>query len=139
MTTEHFELHPQLARDCHVLGSVDEGLVLLHKNASLPWFLLVPRTDAGQLHELGAEERIRIQARWNDLAAWVSERFACDRVNVAAIGNVVPQLHLHTVGRRAGDPVWPGVPWGQSLSDRSWSDEDLAGLRRELAGRLEMV
>ncbi|MCA9625674.1 MAG: HIT family protein [Myxococcales bacterium] len=135
----NIELHPRLAADCHRLGQVPEGLVLLQRNASLPWFLLVPATPREQLHELDPELRHAVVERWNRLAAWVARRFDCTRVNVAAIGNVVPQLHLHVVGRRHDDPLWPGVPWGQTLPARAYSEATLASFQTELASALDLT
>jgi diadenosine tetraphosphate (Ap4A) HIT family hydrolase len=63
----------------------------------------------------------------------VHERYQCKRVNVAAIGNLVPQLHLHIVGRREDDPCWPGVVWGQDLPEAAWSSDTLTKLIEELA------
>ncbi len=127
-----FQLHPQLASDCHLLGRVPEGLVLVHRKASVPWFLLVPATEHEQLHLLPSELRLAVLERLNQLATWVHGRFDCDRVNVAAIGNVVPQLHLHAIGRRKDDPFWPGVVWGQPLPDGGYSTQDLTSFHAEL-------
>lgn len=125
-------LHPRLEEDCHRLGGSDAGIVLLHRNASLPWFLLVPDTTVTALYQLPREQRVIIEDGWNALAAWVHQRYSCERVNVAAIGNVVPQLHLHVIGRRDDDPCWPDVPWGRTLPPAEWPDEAVAELRDEL-------
>jgi diadenosine tetraphosphate (Ap4A) HIT family hydrolase len=106
--------------------------LLLHKNASLPWLILVPFTDAIALYQLAGDERSAIEQQWNALAAWVHQRYACKRVNVAAIGNLVPQLHLHIIGRNESDPCWPGVVWGQTLPEATWTPEALAKLSTEL-------
>lgn len=127
-----FQLHPRLAADCHQLGELATGLLLLHKNASLPWLIFVPFTDAIALYHIEYDARTAIEKQWNALAAWVHERYACERVNVAAIGNLVPQLHLHIIGRIEGDPCWPGVVWGQSLPEAAWTPEALGELSKEL-------
>ena len=127
------QLHAQLEKDCHLLGSLAAGWLLLHRNASLPWFILVPSTEATAIYQLEDEQRIAVEQQWNDLAAWVHERFECKRVNVAAIGNLVPQLHLHIIGRTEDDPCWPGVAWGQDLPEAAWSEDQLANLRDELS------
>jgi len=105
---------------------------LLHRNATLPWFIMVPAGEVEQLIELPPARRRAVTERWYALAAWVDRRFDCDRVNLGAIGNLVPQLHLHAVGRRRDDPAWPGVVWGCSLPEASWSTTQLEDLRREL-------
>jgi diadenosine tetraphosphate (Ap4A) HIT family hydrolase len=125
-------LHARLEADCHQLGITDRGLLLLHKNASLSWFILVPDTEAIALYQMPEEERVAVEKDWNALAAWVHERYECARVNVAAIGNLVPQLHLHIVARHESDPCWPGVVWGQPLPEKVWTDEDITSVREEL-------
>lgn len=128
------QLHERLAADCHTLGNMATGILLLHKNASLPWFILVPFTEAIALYQLDEEKRILIEKEWNGLAAWVHQRYQCKRVNVAAIGNMVPQLHLHIIARNEEDPCWPGVVWGQSLPDAEWRAQEVASLQEELQG-----
>ena len=130
--TWSMSLHPRLAQDCHELGQASTGLLLLHRNASVPWFILVPDTDAMALYLLPKSQRQEIEDEWNALAAWVFQRYDCERVNVAAIGNLVPQLHLHIVGRRADDPCWPGVVWGQELPSAEWSTLAIEGIHSEL-------
>lgn len=129
------QLHARLAADCHQLGSTNQGLLLLHKNASLSWFILVPDTKAIALYQIPEAQRVAVEKEWNALAAWVHERYECARVNVAAIGNLVPQLHLHIVARHESDPCWPGVVWGQTLPEASWSDEDILSIQEELRGQ----
>ena len=126
------QLHAQLERDCHQLGSLSTGLLLLHKNASLPWFILVPFTEATALYHIEDEQRIIVEKECSELAAWVHRRYECKRVNVAAIGNLVPQLHLHIIGRSEDDPCWPGVVWGQELPEAAWSANELAQVQEEL-------
>lgn len=93
----------------------------------------MPTTDQLGLYQVPPVQRVAVEQEWNDLALWVHHRFACDRVNVAAIGNLVPQLHLHVVGRRSDDPLWPGVVWGRELPDGKWSEDDLRTFQTELA------
>jgi diadenosine tetraphosphate (Ap4A) HIT family hydrolase len=104
----------------------------LHNNASLHWFILVPDTEAIALYQMPEAERVAVEKEWNALAAWVHERYQCQRVNVAAIGNLVPQLHLHIVARQESDPCWPGVVWGQTLPEASWPSEEIESIRAEL-------
>lgn len=126
------QLHPRLEADCHKLGTLKSGILLLHKNASLPWFIFVPFTEAIALYQIENEARTKIESAWNELAAWVHQRYDCKRVNVAAIGNLVPQLHLHIIARKESDPCWPGVVWGQELPDANWQDDALAEIKRSL-------
>ena len=131
MSKSAFELHPQLARDCHVLGRLGEIRVLLHGNAALDWFILVPEREAVELHELAPGDRRALEEAADGLARWLKERGA-DKINVAAIGNMVPQLHYHVVGRRRDDPAWPGVVWGNLPETDRRSPEEVETLVREL-------
>jgi len=107
-----FEIHPQLQKDCHFLGQHGACYILLHRNAGLPWYIVVPECQALELDELDGEERIQVDAVTDVIARFLKAHHQCQRSNVAAIGNRVPQLHIHVVGRWQGDPCWPDVVWG---------------------------
>jgi diadenosine tetraphosphate (Ap4A) HIT family hydrolase len=106
-----FQLHEQLQKDCHVLGRLDVSQLLLLDNSLVPWFILVPETDRTELYQLDPEFQQRILQEINQLSAWVDQAFEVDKLNVAMIGNKVPQMHIHVVGRHKGDYCWPGVVW----------------------------
>ncbi|MGD9600669.1 MAG: HIT family protein [Gammaproteobacteria bacterium] len=128
-----FTLHPQLVRDFHVLGRSGRLHVLLRRNGVLPWFLLVPESDVLELYELPRRLRDELEARADTLAAFVKRHFACDKINVAAIGNIVPQLHYHVIGRRTDDCCWPQAAWGHAVGERVYAATELAALRTALA------
>ncbi len=107
-----FALHPQLSADCHVLGSLGTSRLLLHRNAAVPWFILVPEVNASELYELPSALRRELDETGDALARFVKRYFNSDKINVAALGNVVPQLHVHVIGRRRDDPCWPKPIWG---------------------------
>jgi diadenosine tetraphosphate (Ap4A) HIT family hydrolase len=125
-------LHPQLAADCHVLGGSRGCLLLLHRNAAIPWFVLVPPSEVLELHELPSSLRADLDAAADRLAQFVKRHFACDKINVAAIGNVVPQLHLHVVGRRRDDACWPRPVWGHLDTSGVYETGGLARLTEAL-------
>ena len=108
-----FSLDPQLANDCFVLAESDTSLVLLMNNALVPWFILVPKTHETELHALPADMQSTLLQEINLLAETVKRVFAVDKLNIAAIGNVVRQLHVHVIGRRHTDYCWPNVVWGR--------------------------
>lgn len=127
-----FELDPELLKHAHRLGRVGRVHVLLARNADVPWFMLVPETSAIELCDLSEAEHARLMALAHRLGRAVRERFASDKLNVAAIGNIVAQMHLHVIGRRRDDPHWPGVLWGaQALN--SYEPEAVAEIRDWLA------
>lgn len=107
-----FILHPRLADDCLVLGELELSLVLLMNNALVPWFILVPRVDEIELCDMQENQRTLLLKEIHLLSRHVKENFPVDKLNVAAIGNVVEQLHVHVVGRSRDDYCWPHVIWG---------------------------
>ena len=110
---DDFELHPQLAADCAVVGDLPLCRLLLMDDASYPWCILVPRrTGVREVHELGAADRATLFDEVTRLSAAMQGLFGADKMNVAALGNVVPQLHVHVIARRVGDAAWPRPVWG---------------------------
>lgn len=110
------KLHSQLAADCYLLGIVKNSALLLHKNALVPWFILVPDTDANELYKLNTEQQRLIHSEINTLAKFTEEYFKSDKLNIASIGNIVPQLHIHIIARKSTDFCWPLPVWGQQES-----------------------
>jgi diadenosine tetraphosphate (Ap4A) HIT family hydrolase len=128
-----FTLHSQLTTDFHVLGRAGTLHLLLRRNAVLPWFLLIPETDALELFELAPTLRRELDARSDVLARLVKAYFNCDKINVAAIGNIVPQLHYHVIGRRRDDCCWPQAAWGHVIGERHYEPAALTALTAALA------
>ena len=112
-TMKSFQLDSQLQKDCIVLGELQHCLLLLMNNALLPWFILVPKTDRTELCELESDVQAGVWAEMNATSRFVKDEFCVDKLNVAAIGNVVQQLHIHIIGRQHDDYCWPGVVWGR--------------------------
>lgn len=109
-----FRLHPQLAADCLVLGELPLCRVLLAKDGRYPWLILVPRRDGiREIHRLSDEDQQQLMRESCALARLMETELAADKLNVAALGNMVPQLHLHHVARFIGDDAWPGPIWGK--------------------------
>ncbi len=131
-----FRLHPRLQQDCLRLGRLDLSQLLLQRNATVPWFILVPEVEATELHRMAREQRQHLMDEMAALAEAVEGLFACDKINVAAIGNLVPQLHCHVIARRRDDACWPGVVWGRLPEGETWSDAEqervAAGLQRAI-------
>ncbi|HEX2668717.1 MAG TPA: HIT family protein [Gammaproteobacteria bacterium] len=132
-----FELHPQLAKDCRDLGSLGLCRLLLMDDANYPWFILVPqREGAREVHELDDEDRARLWDESALLARALMRGFAPDKLNLAALGNQVPQLHVHHIVRYRHDPAWPQPVWGKLPAKRYYAAEaeKLAALIRSLLG-----
>lgn len=107
-----FTLDPRLAADCAVMGDMPLSRLLLMNNELLPWFILVPRHQATELYQLEHDEQLLLLDEINHLSRIVKRIFPVEKLNVAAIGNMVRQLHIHVVGRSTTDICWPGVVWG---------------------------
>ena len=106
-----FELDPRLAASSIELGRLGHSRVLLKNNAHFLWLLLIPEVEVTELHDLPAELYGEVCFHTRQLSSWIKDTFSVDKVNVAAIGNIVSQLHIHVVGRYHGDVAWPGTVW----------------------------
>lgn len=108
-----FTLHERLRADTVMLGRLPLSLVLLARDGRYPWVILVPaRAGVREAHELPAPERDRLARESAAVAACMQRALRADKMNVATLGNVVPQLHVHHVARFTGDDAWPGSIWG---------------------------
>ena len=126
-------LHPQLAADCAVLGRFELCLLLLMNDANYPWCILVPqRPDLREIYELDEADQQQLLRESVMLGRALMRACAGDKLNLAALGNLVPQLHVHHVVRKVGDPAWPAPVWGR-VPARAYAD----GARRDLIARLK--
>ena len=132
------DLHPQLQQDCLMLGHFELSHLLLLNDSSYPWFILVPdRSNITEIYEMNDQDRNLLWQESHVLSAHIMRQFAGDKLNIAAIGNLVPQLHLHHIVRYRSDLAWPAPVWGKTVA-KPYSDEaltnrieqvNLAGLR----------
>jgi diadenosine tetraphosphate (Ap4A) HIT family hydrolase len=108
-----FALHPQLAADTIAVGDLALSSVLLMDDARFPWFVLAPRRyGASELTDLSGEDAAALMGEIRIATSVMLDLAKPDKVNVGALGNAVPQLHVHVVGRFRSDPAWPGPVWG---------------------------
>jgi len=129
-----FTLHPQLAADSFILGDFPLCRLLLMNDANFPWFILVPRRAAvREIYELPDHDQQQLLRESSHLAARLTGIFRADKLNIAALGNLVPQLHIHVVGRNPGDPCWPGVVWGNLPPGPGWAPEQLRDISSAIA------
>ena len=106
-------LHPQLEQDTKTVGDLALSRLLISNDANYPWLLLVPRRPgASEIIDLDAADQRQLMAEIATVSQALRAITACDKLNVAAIGNVVPQLHVHVVARWRDDPAWPKPVWG---------------------------
>ena len=122
---DRFELHPQLAADTHPLASFALCELRLMDDANYPWLVLVPRVaNARELIDLDSGQRHALADDVDRASRLLLDAFQPFKLNVAAIGNVVPQLHVHVIARFENDPAWPAPVWGR-VTAQSYSPETL--------------
>ena len=108
-----FILHERLAADTMEIGAWDLSLVLLMKARQWPWLILAPqRPDLREIHDLGRPDRNLLMEEIARAGRALQKLYRPDKINVGALGNIVPQLHVHVVARFADDPAWPRPVWG---------------------------
>lgn len=130
------ELPEQLLADCHHLGQLPAAQVLLNRNAHVPWFILVPDTLLQDVLDLPDEHREAVLADCAAVSAYIKQVLGFDKVNFAGLGNVVPNMHLHIIGRDSKDSCWPQPVWGNLPESEPYQ---LAQLREWQAGMVKMI
>jgi len=121
-----WSLDQRLADDSVALGDLLLSRVLVSKDANYPWLLLVPRrVDVRDLIDLDEADRGQLLTEITQAAGVLKQVTRCDKLNIAALGNVVPQLHVHIIARRHDDAAWPRPVWGVA-PPRAYADADLA-------------
>jgi diadenosine tetraphosphate (Ap4A) HIT family hydrolase len=108
------DLHPQLQQDCLLIGRFTLCRLLLLRDANYPWFILAPdREGITEIFQLSETDQLQLLRESSQLSSALVERFHADKLNIAALGNVVPQLHIHHIVRYRHDPAWPAPVWGR--------------------------
>ena len=126
--TKDWSLHPQLAQDTDSVGDLPLTRVLLAKDANYPWLILVPRLPAlVELIDLEENAQVQLLGEIAAAARALKNITRCDKLNVAALGNQVPQLHVHVIARRHSDAAWPKPVWGVK-SPLAYSDDQRTSL-----------
>ena len=121
----HYELDPQLAADTQPLASLELSELRLMDDANYPWLVLVPRVPgARELIDLEAAQRRQLTDEIDLAARLLRDVFRPFKLNIAALGNLVPQLHVHVIARYEGDPAWPAPVWGR-VAARPYTPEEL--------------
>ena len=125
-------IHPQLKNDCIVLGRFKLSFVLLVKDSNYPWLILVPDLDeVTEIYQMTVEQQQQLLDESSYLANKLMQHFKGDKMNIAALGNVVSQLHLHHVVRYVDDISWPAPIWGKQAA-LEYSDKQLIKITNEL-------
>ncbi|PKM32938.1 MAG: HIT family protein [Gammaproteobacteria bacterium HGW-Gammaproteobacteria-12] len=109
-----FALDSRLQQDCLLVGDFPLCRLLLMNDSNYPWFILVPRREeVSELFQLDADDQRQLWQETTLLAETLKDTFAADKMNVATLGNVVSQLHMHVIVRRREDAAWPAPVWGR--------------------------
>jgi diadenosine tetraphosphate (Ap4A) HIT family hydrolase len=112
-----FSLDPRLVADTHNIIDLPLSRILLMNDQRYPWVILVPRRlKILEIHHLSDEDQISLYSEINCAARLLETEFKPKKLNIGAIGNIVPQLHIHIVARNEKDPAWPGPVWGHSVA-----------------------
>lgn len=110
-----FILDEKLKADSFDAGNLRYCKLLLAKNSCYPWFILVPqKPNLVEFTDLSFEDQINILKEINFVANFLQKKFKCDKINIATLGNVVRQLHIHIIARFKNDPAFPKPIWGET-------------------------
>ncbi|MBU2923987.1 HIT domain-containing protein [Colwellia sp. 1_MG-2023] len=137
--SESFSLHPQLVQDCIELAEFPLCKLLLCNDSAYPWFILVPKvSDINDIYQLDWQQQQQLLNESSLLSELLIQVFDGDKMNVAALGNVVEQLHIHHVVRYKKDVSWPKPIWGQQPLT-PYSDEAIVALKEKLLPKLSII
>jgi diadenosine tetraphosphate (Ap4A) HIT family hydrolase len=129
-----FEIDRRLLADSHLLFRRNRISYLLHANAEVLWLILVPHTNETEFYRLPPRMQKILCSEMNRLSNHLRAQFDCDKINLATIGNVVEQMHIHIVARRRDDAFWPDVVWGKPILRRH-PDEMVERMQRLVRDR----
>lgn len=134
-----FELHPQLQMDTFDIGDLPMCKVLLMNESQFPWLVLVPRKAGIQeLYQLQEQEITQVNQESLEISKLMMEFFVGDKLNVAALGNLVPQLHIHHIVRNKDDAVWPQPVWG-NFTAKPYSASAANEMRDKLSEQIWLI
>ncbi|MFT5635058.1 MAG: diadenosine tetraphosphate (Ap4A) HIT family hydrolase [Cognaticolwellia sp.] len=137
--SEQFQLHPQLANDCFVIFDFPLSRLLLCNDSVFPWFILVPKVDGiKEIYQLDWQQQQQLLNESSMLSEVLMQEFNGDKMNVAALGNVVPQLHLHHIVRFENDACWPKPIWGQKALT-PYTEEELEAIKSRITPKLSAI
>lgn len=135
-----FDLDDRIQSTSFFLGDWPLSRVVLKNEKTFPWLILVPRkTDVYELFHLEHADRFVLIEEVNALSHLVHDYFKPDKLNIGTLGNVVPQFHIHVVGRRADDPLWPQGVWQENHVGSPYHELEIAGLIADLQDAVQLL
>ncbi|MBX9711649.1 MAG: HIT family protein [Xanthobacteraceae bacterium] len=136
MPADAWTLHSQLRTDTINIGDLPLSQVLIIKDSNYPWLLLVPRrVGVSDITDLNEVEQGQLMTEINRVAVAVKAITKPDKLNIAALGNLVPQLHIHVIGRRTSDAAWPRPVWG-AVPPIGYDPVEMDGFKKALRQRI---
>jgi len=133
---DQFKLHPQLHKDCIELVDFPLCKLLLSNDSHYPWFILVPRiADVSEIFQLSWQDQQQFLNESSLLSEILMQVFAGDKLNVAALGNMVPQLHIHHIVRFKSDDCWPEPVWGKQTA-LPYTDDELNKIKEQFLPKI---
>jgi diadenosine tetraphosphate (Ap4A) HIT family hydrolase len=133
-----FQLHERLKQDCIFIGRLALCQLLMMNDSQFPWFILVPeRFDIKEIYQLNSVDRQLLSEESCLLAENMADLFKADKMNMAAIGNMVPQLHLHHIVRYQTDKAWPAPVWGK-FAAQPYTEQQRVELITKVKAQLKM-
>lgn len=137
--SREFVLHPQLVKATVVIGERGLCCMRLMNDTNYPWLVLIPRVaDARELVDLDDAQQVAVMRDIAAASRALQACFAPDKLNVAALGNMVPQLHVHVIARYTSDPAWPAPVWGR-VPAVAYDEPTLADRIARLRAALELA
>lgn len=130
--TNTFKLDKRLKNDTHLLLDRECCLILLHKNATIPWIIIVPKTEVIEVFDLPEDMQGSLNMMTKRISAYFKEQYNSEKMNIAAIGNIVSQLHIHVISRKEGDACWPDVVWGNEYVFTKYSQDHIDSIIRDV-------
>jgi diadenosine tetraphosphate (Ap4A) HIT family hydrolase len=130
-----FNLHPQLKKDTFFIGSLKIADILLMNDSRYPWLILVPRINGVcDITDLPVEQRAEFTEEINHVAILMKQHYQPERMNIAMIGNIVPQLHCHIIARFKEDFAWAKPVWGigEAVAYKEVEQEKIVSLLQKL-------
>jgi len=132
-----FTLHPQLASDCLPVGDLPLCRVLLMNNRHFPWLILVPRREGlRELFDLSDADYPVVMQEVRDTAQAFAAMTTAHKINVAMLGNMVPQLHIHIIARFTHDAAWPAPVWNTGIKTEPYAEKVFAGKAAEIRSQI---
>jgi diadenosine tetraphosphate (Ap4A) HIT family hydrolase len=138
MKDSQFQLHERLQQDCILIGRFTLCQLLMMNDSQFPWFILVPeRPNIKEIYQLTVADRQLLSEESCLLAENMADLFKADKMNTAAIGNMVPQLHIHHIVRYQTDKAWPAPVWGK-FAAQPYTELQISELTNKVRTQLKM-